>query len=226
MQSFQQQKKMFQPANKKFRIDNDSAPLNVFKTEIVHPEKTPKETIVHVDSSGRHLQSKRINERWCKISFGESSDGESYNLGKIELQLILSGANGSERFKLNFDNGNITQRFPGLDSFRIQVEGLSGDSKNVINLQTRREISAEDASLILDSSKIKLPSQPDHKCIEMRHFTFAFHKLNIPAALFGKPGMRVDIMERYLLMWVRASSMVIYYNTKKMFNVSLASRKT
>lgn len=180
---------MFQSPNKKVRIEHDCNETAAARSHNAS-ERIRKETIIHVDSNDRPLQSKRNNDRWCKIFYGEPNEGgDCYNLGKIVLELILDGAEGSEKFTTNFTNVNIAERFPGLDSFRIQVEGLVSDCKNVIDLQTRREISEENASVILDSSKSKRPLQPDRKYIEMKHFDFAFQKLNIPAALFGKPGM-------------------------------------
>ncbi|KAG4078788.1 hypothetical protein HA402_015378 [Bradysia odoriphaga] len=182
---------MFQPPNKKVRVERECAQLDIIVTDAARlhriPGKTHRETKIHVDSDDRHLQSKRTNERWCQIFFRNPNDGDGYNLGKIVLKLTLDGANGSEKFETNFDNVNIVERFPGLDSFQIQVEGLTASSKNVIELQTRREISEEQASLILKSSK---PTKPS-KYIELKHFVFAFQQLNIPAALFGKPG-RLD----------------------------------
>lgn len=185
---------MFQPAKKARGSDNIDQ--FVVKSEDTPQEnikkRTPKETIVHGVSNDRHLQSIRNNGFWCKIFVRPDVTDDGYKIGKIVLRLILNGENGSEKFTSNFNNVNIAQRFPGFDSIRIQVDQMSSDSKNIIDFQTRTEISKEDASLIMGLPKGKRPLQPDHKHIEMKHFIFAFDKLSIPAALFGKPGMCWD----------------------------------
>lgn len=169
---------MFQPPPKKVKIEKDD----------VAKAKNPKETIIKIDEQLR-LIPKRDFQHWCKIFFGELNKCDGYNLGKIILKLAVEEPNTHDKLESDFSNVNIVQRFPGLHSFRIQVEGLSADSKNIIELQVRREISGEDAASMLSSSRNskRLPPK-DNKYIESKHFTFAFQKLDIPPDLFGKPG--------------------------------------
>lgn len=94
--------------------------------------------------SATHLLSKKPNPifRWCDILFGELSQGDgNYKLGKIFVKYVdVEPTNASEKLNSDFTNTDVVKRFPGLFTIRMQVEGLWGDSKNIVEFRTRRVI--------------------------------------------------------------------------------------
>lgn len=146
----------------------------------------PKEKILNVDADNKPI-SKRFLPYWCKVDFG-GAPHIGYELGKIVLQLNFERSSAHEvLLTSDFTKANIVERFHGIDSIWIQVEGQWSDSKNAIQFRTRREISKEDASQISVTTHNNNDTPP-HKYIEMKHFTFDFNTLKLPPALFGKPG--------------------------------------
>lgn len=152
-----------------------------------------KQTVINVDIDDKPLP-KRGFHHWCKIFYGGDNQCEGYELDKIVLQLMLDEPNVPEKLKLDFTNANIVERFPGLDSFRIQVAGQLADSKNNVEFRTRRELSMEVATPMTTKSN-KRPPPKFNQQIELKHFTFNFKTLKLPPALFGKPGRCRRLLE-------------------------------
>lgn len=160
---------MFQPPTKQIKLEQtDNETTETACRARFRLPNNRKGTTIHVDRDGKAiLLSKHDNNtsNWCTIFFGDVNECDGYRLGKIILKLILNEPYAELESSIN--NINIAQRFPGLDAIRIQVEGQTAASRNVIEFRTRR---ARDEG------------------IELKHFTYNFQMLNFPPALFGKPG--------------------------------------
>lgn len=175
-------------------VEASNAAVNEATTTASLPKlQNKKQTVINIDIDDKPLP-KRGSHHWCKIFFGEDNQCGGYELDKIVLQLILDEPNVHEKLKSDFTNANIVERFPGLDSFRMQVEGQSADSKNNVEFRTRRQISMEVATP--NATKSKKRYKPTfNQQIELKHFTFNFKTLKLPPALFGKPGRLRVLLE-------------------------------
>lgn len=189
---------MSQPPRKQIKLENRQLEeLNIIDdhtgeassssriSDTPAPAKNPKETFIHIDSDNKLIPKRNHLQHWCNILHGDLSECDAYQLGKLVLK--LDGPNGLDR---DFRNVNIASRFTGLHEIRMQVEGLSADSKNVIEFRTRREITQEEAAPMLPATKSsKRPPPKEHRFVELKHLSFTFEKLNVPLfALFGRPG--------------------------------------
>lgn len=152
------------------------------------PKLEQKETTIHVDFNGKSIPlSKHDNNprNWCKIYFDEFNQFDGYMLGKIVLKLILEEPNTHQELQSDFNRANIAQHFPGIDAIRIQAADQSAVSRNKIEIRTRRRAD---------------------EYTEVKHFTYNYHKLNLPPALFGKPGKIKSFFRRSCRLCINTTS--------------------
>lgn len=196
----------FQPPTKQIRLEENDTDeqenVTVNETRATsRPSNTPLQMVrnrseirvnINSDNKPHLLPKQRGLEHWCEIGFGSLNQCDVLvKLGKIVLKLISEEIppNANEKLKSDFTNVTIEERFPGITYFRMQVEGQWSGSTNTVQIIARREISKEDAAPMLMASKSnRRPPPKDHKYIEFKHFTYTFRSLNLPPALFGKPG--------------------------------------
>lgn len=190
---------MFQPPTKRIKFEEN------IDHEATCRARVPinRKSIIHVDRDGKAIQRSKhhLASNWCTVFFGNVNQCDGYRLGKIILKLILNEPTTTYvELESDINNINVAQRFPGLNDIRIQAEGQTASSTNVIEFRTRRDCDAG---------------------IEMKHFTYHFEKLNLPPALFGKQcKIRCGLDRNFA--FFKFSKFSAKLDTRKIFKIEFA----